>query len=260
MATKMIMKVCPVCKGAGRITRSYYEPNGFTEHCLVCSGTGKLLMPYVKPPKKSVVEKEKSPEEVLWALANEKAFCTADIEKALWGLHYDYRRFLKYDIVRLNRGWYISGKLLRERFNSNRDEAIRHFNVPMPLEYYIPKGVFTEKEFYLIVKKTGKKCSLSGISSTLYHSKDCVRIGIRVYCQKDLFNKHYNDIKIARKEWENHMKSKYVQGQYVLYKEKEKCVVIDTPWRERATYRLKKVDGGEEVFAPWWDLGIWEEK
>ena len=59
----------------------------------------KLLMPYVKPPKKTVVEKEKSPEEVLWALANEKAFCVADIEKALWGLHYDYRRFLKYDIV-----------------------------------------------------------------------------------------------------------------------------------------------------------------
>ena len=259
MATKMIMKACPVCKGAGRITRSYYEPKGFTEPCLVCNGVGELLMPYVKPPKKSVVaQKEKSPEKVLWALANERAFCIADIEKAL--PYYDYRRFLKGDIVRLNRGWYISGKLLRERFNSNSEEAIRHFNIPMPQEYYMPKGVFTREEFYLIVKKTGKKCTLNGISSTLSHTKDCVRIGVGVYCHKDLFNKHYNDIKIARKEWEDHMKSKYVTGQYVLYKEKEKCVVIDTPWRERATYRLKKVDEGEEIFAPWWDLGIWKEK
>jgi hypothetical protein len=260
MATKMIMKVCPVCKGAGHITRIYYEPNGFTEPCLVCNGVGELLMPYVKPPKKPVVKKEKSPEEALWAIANERAFCIADIEKALWGLHYDYRRFLKYDIVRLNRGWYISGKLLRERFNSDSDEAIRHFNVPMPQEYYIPKGLFTEKEFYLIVQKTGKKCTPSGISSTLYHSKDCVRIGIGVYCHKDLFNKHYNDIEIARKEWENHMKSKYVQGQYILHKEKGKCVVIDTPSYDRATYRLRTVDGNEDIFAPWWDLAVWKEK
>lgn len=253
---KMIMKACPGCKGAGRITRSYCEPNGFTERCLICSGKGKLLMPYTKPPRKPIAKKAKSPEEVLWAIAIKKAFCLADIKKALYGLHYDYRRFLKSDMVRLNRGWYISGKLLRERFNGDSDEAIRHFNIPMPQEYYIPKGVFTEKEFYLIVKKTGKKCSINGINSTLYRSKDCVRIGVGVYCHKDLFNKHYNDIETARKEWENHMKSKYVKGQYVLYKEKEKCVVIDLPSDTRATYHLRKTDGNEDVFAPWWDLGI----
>jgi hypothetical protein len=100
---------------------------------------------------------------------------------------------LKYDMVRLNRGWYISGKLLRERFNGDSEEAIRHFNIPMPQEYYIPKGVFTEKEFYLIVKKARKKCSISGINSTLYLSKDCVRIGVGTYCHKNLFDKRYND-------------------------------------------------------------------
>ena len=83
-----------------------------------------------------------------------------------------------------------------------------------------------------------------------------------MYCHKDLFNKHYNDIKIARKGMGGTIcKSKYVPGQYVLYKEKEKCVVIDTPHRIRATYRLKEtVDGNKDLFAPWWDLGIWEEK
>ena len=136
-------------------------------------------MPYVKPPKKSIVEKEKSPEEVLWALANEKAFCTADIEKALWGLHYDYRRFLKYDIVRLNRGWYISGKLLRERFNSNRDEAIRHFNVPMPQNTIFPKECLPKKSFTLSSKRLGKNAPAAESYPRLYHSKDCVRIGIR---------------------------------------------------------------------------------
>ena len=143
MTTKMVMKACPACKGTRYVTRSYCEPNGFTEPCLVCSGKGKLLMPYIKPPKKPIVKKEKSPEEVLWSIACKKAFCLDDIKKALYGLHYDYRRFLKYDMVRLNRGWYISGKLLRERFNGDSEEAIRHFNIPMPQEYYIPKGVFT---------------------------------------------------------------------------------------------------------------------
>jgi hypothetical protein len=257
----MIMKTCPVCKGAGYVTRSYCEPDAFTERCLVCNGVGELLMPYVKPQPPPVVERSVSAEEVFWNLANKKAFSLADVHEALYGLHLDYRRFLKDDMVRLRSGWYITGKMLREQFDNDCDKAIRHFKIPMPQEYYIPTGVFTEEEFSLIVKKNVKKRKGVSVGSALYFSKKCLRIGMYTYCHVDTLKEQYGgNIETARKEWENHMKSKYVQGQYVLYKEKEKCVVIDTPSYSRATYRLKKVDGGEDVFAPWWDLATWEEK